>query len=803
MAVSYSVTATPATVNVDANSTTFTSQSLGAAASDRYILVDVCGWSMAQTIASVTVAGVTATALIRSVSGDAQNKVAGLFIAAVPSGTTGNIVVDFGGYTTDCSIIVGRATGLDPTPTQTGKVVFSDSADNASFSATVPTGGITIVGGHSWQDTGGTPSWTNGTEVASVLVTGLGTYHEQATRTTAGSATITIANIGGSGAGLVAATFQQSATNSVSVEPAAITISGQYVGTGAESIIRELMGPYEDSYTSLGGDFATWESDFVTYSEAHWSDDGDDWLGGGTANGESGGNYYDRASIWYMMWDRTGNSTYFTRAVAQVENFKDEYGIPNDWSILQVWWIVKGLAIHHALTGSTTSLHGITTLADWACSAYNRSVITDPDATADADPRIAGYSLRLASVAHYIGAPSDAGNDFEARALELLDGILSTQRAGGDFGYTNLDGGTVKPFMQGLLIEGLISYYRLVNADSRIPTAVKNCLDYLWNNCWNAGVAAGSNSFVYITASHNGEDPVAAPDLNMLCVTGFGWYYALTGNTTYKTRGDAVWNGASSGSSIGSPLGKQFNQAYTNSAPYPYYREQAVNTVVVDKADITITGQNVALNGSVPVTPSSVVLTGQNVALIGSVPVSSTPITITGQDVGVPAPANSVTVDKADITITGQEITPTLLTNNVSIEPASIVLTGQSIGVPAVSTGRARGGGSGGMYSSATYKAIEQHEKRRKDREDAVNRTIEQQAQDKPQKQAKKAPPARKAPTVQKTAQPAPAVTTDDFSDVAGLVAAIRSPKQRAAQLQAAYQALLDDEADAEAFLLF
>jgi len=77
---------------------TFSSQNLGAANSKRYIIVAIASRNtrLGTTINSVRIGGVTATISVQSNHDDSPNSsVAGLAVANVPTGTTGDIVVTF------------------------------------------------------------------------------------------------------------------------------------------------------------------------------------------------------------------------------------------------------------------------------------------------------------------------------------------------------------------------------------------------------------------------------------------------------------------------------------------------------------------------------------------------------------------------------------------------------------------------------------------------------------------------------------------------------------------------------------
>lgn len=137
---------------------TFSSVGLGAAASDRYIIVSVAARKAGTggTISSVTVGGETATIITQITnSGDSNSHVAGLAIAHVTSGTTGDIVVTMNTDHLRMAIGVWRAVSLSsPTPHDYG----SSTATNPTYDIDVLAGGF-VVGMASTSNTS-TFSWT-------------------------------------------------------------------------------------------------------------------------------------------------------------------------------------------------------------------------------------------------------------------------------------------------------------------------------------------------------------------------------------------------------------------------------------------------------------------------------------------------------------------------------------------------------------------------------------------------------------------------------------------------------------------
>ena len=162
----------------DGTTYSFTGKSFGTASADRYIIVGVGATSdFTNSISSLTIGGVTATQRVYrsgSLSGAYAN--AAIFIAAVPTGTTGTVAVTWASTNYRCSIGVWATTGL----TGAGAATDTDSgaADPTTVAMNCDAGGVMVGYGHSY-DAGadGSHTWTNLTENFDELVEGGASYH--------------------------------------------------------------------------------------------------------------------------------------------------------------------------------------------------------------------------------------------------------------------------------------------------------------------------------------------------------------------------------------------------------------------------------------------------------------------------------------------------------------------------------------------------------------------------------------------------------------------------------------------------
>lgn len=130
----------------DQSSYTFSSQSLGAADSERYIIVGIStrkAGTGSMTLNSVTIGGVSATISVQKQSTvDGDTCLSAIVIAKVPTGTTGDVVVTFSETVLRCGITMYRAVDLAST---TADDTGFGTADPPSTSIDIPATGLAIA----------------------------------------------------------------------------------------------------------------------------------------------------------------------------------------------------------------------------------------------------------------------------------------------------------------------------------------------------------------------------------------------------------------------------------------------------------------------------------------------------------------------------------------------------------------------------------------------------------------------------------------------------------------------------------
>ena len=304
----------------------------------------------------------------------------------------------------------------------------------------------------------------------------------------------------------------------------------------------------------------TFESNFSTYGDPKWTSYYSKY-GSISAYDANQLNYYDRAFIYYAWWIRTGNAEYWRRAAYLESAYRDRYIRANNYNLQPHNLHIDGLEAHYLLTGDTASFTAVRKIAHQYYNLWMSHIgsLTSKYNANRIQARVLDAYMTAArlDIRHH---------DYQAASRKALTLILGTQKSDGSYRFITSCQQQLN-FQTGLLNDALIEYYEVIDADPRIPTAIKRSLDFLWNTQW----LPGSGAFKYISAYCASQGSAkAAPDLNMLIVTPFGWYSKLAGQSAYRTRGDQVFNEAVKRAWLVGE--KHFNQNYRSSFHYLYYR---------------------------------------------------------------------------------------------------------------------------------------------------------------------------------------------------------------------------------------
>ena len=234
-----------------------------------------------------------------------------------------------------------------------------------------------------------------------------------------------------------------------------------------------------------------------------------------------------------------------------------------------------GMAMNYMRTGDATNQTAVDLLAHnplwnlyFSGSAYAQSA------------RVTAYLMDNRLADEMLGQPRDPA--FLLRTVDMLLGYLD-QSYNLSLSNPNQQHYDIHPFILGLDMETLITYYQLDVAegntpDARIPLEIKKVLDWL-------------EATQYVPATHAFEyQPYDLPkdprlgdygetSLNDLVAPAYAWYWYMSGNNTYLTEGDDLFanNFNDGGSGLAGYGGwswsvKEFNQVYKWSFDYVRWR---------------------------------------------------------------------------------------------------------------------------------------------------------------------------------------------------------------------------------------
>lgn len=192
-----------------AGNVTYTAVSLGAADTNRIVAVCV-GWRPAatgDTVTSITIGGVSATQATGAyISGNfgAQPVNSDLWYAAVPTGTTGDIVINFSASPSRNCAGVYRIVTAHPAPSSVVTAAQAGSTTPISTTITVPGTGGGFAMQSNRRGTNSSSTWTNAVKDFEVL--NLGGFSDFTAAKITGTGSIAVSSTvfdGGAGAGVV------------------------------------------------------------------------------------------------------------------------------------------------------------------------------------------------------------------------------------------------------------------------------------------------------------------------------------------------------------------------------------------------------------------------------------------------------------------------------------------------------------------------------------------------------------------------------------------------------------------------
>jgi hypothetical protein len=340
-----------------------------------------------------------------------------------------------------------------------------------------------------------------------------------------------------------------------------------------------------------------WEANMLTYGQIYCNTmiTGKDRYGNvlATEVDFGGRTYYDALAVYLQVWQYTKDAKWLPCIDAMRLHWRDRYVLlaPQNGGIPGYWNFTTGLTMDALLNGDMVSKNAAITMS--------KSAAFTTDATPlawTASPfyvREVAYAVRSYLDAEKLGQPRRARlADMVAQLYNDIDEWFISKKYRVPAGSGSWDGQYyIAPFMPGLAMESLIMWHEASN-DPKVLPAVKVALDWLWDNAWvpNGGAFWYDNrpgSSGVIDPNHPWTNPpwdpsnpmgnfpyIAAPDLNLIIAPAYAWYYKMTGDTTYRDRGDAIFGGGVRNAQVGWDE-KIFNQNYLYSFKYVEWRRLA------------------------------------------------------------------------------------------------------------------------------------------------------------------------------------------------------------------------------------
>jgi hypothetical protein len=153
----------------DLSTYTFTAQDIGTASATRYVVVGIAIRTAGAnpTFSSVTIGGVSATLVVQAVNSVSDWTRTGIFIAAVTTGTTGDVVVTLSSAAARCGISVYALYDLT---SATAITSATSTASPGSLNVNVTPGKVLVA--HAYDNSNTAMAWTGATEDFDVALEG-------------------------------------------------------------------------------------------------------------------------------------------------------------------------------------------------------------------------------------------------------------------------------------------------------------------------------------------------------------------------------------------------------------------------------------------------------------------------------------------------------------------------------------------------------------------------------------------------------------------------------------------------------
>jgi hypothetical protein len=271
--------------------------------------------------------------------------------------------------------------------------------------------------------------------------------------------------------------------------------------------------------------------------------------------------YYDGGRVFFQIADYTKDPDRWNPCALNIIKQYRDYVISAGGSVTGWRVFPHGLAMNYWRSGDDLSRQAavlLTTGSPYAQSGGN--VVST--ILGDMGIRETAYIINAYVTAEQLGQPR---SPYLARAVDFALGHFDQLFVSKPWRFDQI-------FFDGIMAEALINYYELTG-DPRIPPAIRSMLDWLWDNAYSPKKHALAYNPLRVPPSYTTVQ-------SNLVIPAFAWYWQLTGNDTYRVRGDDLFEHALDEDI--SYSGKIFSQNYKWSFDYVRRRssrEMAYSTV--------------------------------------------------------------------------------------------------------------------------------------------------------------------------------------------------------------------------------
>jgi hypothetical protein len=337
------------------------------------------------------------------------------------------------------------------------------------------------------------------------------------------------------------------------------------------------LSGHPDSVPSIPG-LSRWKdvmtsSDPVTRGAGFWCADQKNPKEQYVACPESSVCYYDGARVYYQIADFTRNSKW-DNCARNISSYYIDYLVSNGGNIPAYRVFPHGLAEGMSRTpvGSwdgraEVALRDYLTKTAYVLYGATPSVYRDREMAYALDTDVVVRSKLQKTLPYY----QDHADAVIGLLLKYSEPVAA-------------DRADYQPFILGLLFEAAISHWELTQ-DPRVPYVVKRALDDVWKYydthanvlAYNTGTPGGpycmdQSSTAWFNSDSGGGCGTAADyhkKLMNLISPAFAWYWKISGDDTYRVRGDSLFSHALD---VDIFSGKEFSQNYRWSFKYVQWR---------------------------------------------------------------------------------------------------------------------------------------------------------------------------------------------------------------------------------------